>query len=78
MKIVLLGLVGLFLGAILGGAIGVGVGLVWTKVFDTNCFEGYCGMLVFLAFMPIGMALGGLAGAAALGYAALRDRADVT
>jgi hypothetical protein len=78
MKIALLGLVGLFFGVILGGAIGVGVGLAWTKVFDTSCFEGYCGMLVFLAFMPLGMALGGLAGAAAPGHAALRDRADVT
>jgi hypothetical protein len=72
-KVVLLGLVGLFFGAILGGTIGVVAGLAWTQVFNTSCFEGYCGMLVFLAFMPVGMALGGLAGAAALGHAASRD-----
>jgi hypothetical protein len=74
MKIVLLGLIGLFFGAMLGGAVGVGLGLVWTQVFNTSCFEGYCGMLVFFTFMPIGALVGGLAGAFALGRAAARDR----
>jgi hypothetical protein len=72
MKIVLLGLVGAFLGAIAGGVIGVGSGLIWTSVFHTSGFEGYSGMLVFESFMPIGILLGALLGAAGLGYLASR------
>jgi hypothetical protein len=44
---------------------------VWTNVSNTSGFEGYCGMLMFFGFMPIGMVLGGRGGA---GYAAARDR----
>jgi hypothetical protein len=33
MKIIFLGLVGLFLGALFGGVLGVGLGLVWTTCF---------------------------------------------
>ncbi len=68
MKVVGLGLVGFFLGAIVGGVIGVICGLIWTKVFHTSDFEGYSGMLVFLTFMPIGILGGGLLGAVGLGY----------
>jgi hypothetical protein len=71
--VIVLGLVGLILGAIVGGAIGVGAGLIWTEVFHTSSFEGYSGMLVFLTFMPIGMIVGGLIGAVGLGYVASRD-----
>ena len=74
MKIVMLGFVGLFLGAILGGAIGVGLGLIWTNVFHTSSFEGYSGMLVFYSFMPLGVIFGAVAGAAGLGF--LASRAD--
>jgi hypothetical protein len=35
---------------------------------QTSCFEGYCGMLVFLTFMPIGALLGGFAGAILLAW----------
>jgi hypothetical protein len=73
MKIVMLGLVGLFLGAILGGFVGVGVGLVWTSVFHTSSFEGYSGMLVFYTFMPLGIMLGALIGAVGLGFLASRS-----
>ena len=73
MKVVMLALVGLFLGAIVGGAIGVGLGLVWTEVFHTTSFEGYSGMLVFFTFMPIGVIAGALIGAVGLGYVASRD-----
>jgi hypothetical protein len=76
MKVAMLALVGLFLGAILGGVIGVGLGFLWTTVFHTSDFEGYSGMLVFLTFMPIGMILGALAGAVGLGYVASRDGAS--
>ncbi len=62
MKIFFLGLVRLFLGAIVGGVIGVGLGFAWTKVFQTTSFEGYSGMLVFLTFMPIGIIVGGWPG----------------
>jgi hypothetical protein len=72
MKIALLGLVGLFFGAIAGGIIGVGAGMIWTNVFHTSSFEGYSGMLVFYTFMPLGIILGALIGAAGLGFLASR------
>jgi hypothetical protein len=72
MKVVL-AFVGLFFGAIIGGAIGVGAGFLWTTVFHTSDFEGYSGMLVFTAFMPIGVIIGAVSGAAGLVYLASRD-----
>jgi hypothetical protein len=75
MKVVMLGLIGFLLGAIAGGVIGIGLGFVWTSVFHTSSFEGYSGMLVFFTFMPIGIILGGLAGAIGLGILAARDHA---
>ena len=74
MKIVMLGFVGLFLGAIFGGVIGTGLGLIWMSVFHTSSFEGYSGMLVFYTFMPIGIIVGALSGAVGLGF--LASRAD--
>jgi hypothetical protein len=74
MKIVLLGFVGLFLGAIFGGVIGIGLGFVWINVFHTSSFEGYSGMLVFYTFMPLGIIFGALIGAVGLGV--LASRAD--
>jgi hypothetical protein len=71
-KIVLVGFVGLFLGAILGGVIGIGLGFVWTSVFHTSSFEGYSGMLVFYTFMPLGIIFGALIGAVGLGVLAFR------
>jgi hypothetical protein len=73
MKIVMLGLIGLFLGAIAGGVIGIGLGLLWTNVFHTSDFEGYSGMLVFYSFMPIGIIAGALIGGVGLGFIASRD-----
>jgi hypothetical protein len=75
MKVVL-ALVGLFLGAIAGGVIGVGTGMVWIKVFHTSDFEGYSGMLVFYTFMPIGIIVGAVLGAAGLVYLASREGAS--
>jgi hypothetical protein len=75
MKVVL-AFVGLFLGAIAGGAIGVGAGFLWTTVFHTSDFEGYSGMLVFLTFMPIGIVVGAVLGAAGLVYLASREGAS--
>ncbi len=66
------GCAGFLLGALVGGALGVGAGLAWTKVFHTSCFEGYCGMLVFFTFMPIGAIAGGAVGALALGHLGAR------
>jgi hypothetical protein len=74
MKIVMFGFVGLLLGAILGGVIGTGLGLIYTSVFHTTSFEGYSGMLVFYTFMPIGIIAGALIGAVGLGF--LASRAD--
>ena len=66
MKLVLLGFLGLLLGAVGGRLIGVGLGFAWTTVFQTSCFEGYCSMLVFFSFLPFGALLGAVAGAATL------------
>jgi hypothetical protein len=74
MKIAMLGLVGLFLGAIVGGIAGVAAGMLWVTVFHTTSFEGYSGMLVFYSFMPAGILLGALIGALGLGFLAARDR----
>jgi hypothetical protein len=73
MKIALLVLLGLVLGALGGAAVGIGVGLAWVEIFKTSNFEGYSGLLVFFTFMPLGAAIGGLGGALLFGIIALRD-----
>lgn len=73
MKIALLALLGLILGALGGAALGVGAGLAWVEIFKTSNFEGHSGMLVFFAFLPGGAILGGLAGAITFGVLAVRD-----
>jgi hypothetical protein len=73
MKIALLVLLGLVLGAIGGAALGVGAGIAWVEIFNTSGFEGYSGMLVFFTFMPLGAAIGGLGGALLFGVIAIRD-----
>jgi hypothetical protein len=72
MKVVLLALVGMVLGAIAGGVIGVGLGFLWTTIFHTSSFEGYSGMLVFFTFMPIGIIAGALLGGVGLGIVGSR------
>ena len=72
MQIGCLAVIGLFLGALFGAAIGVGVGAAAVKIFNVSDFEGGSGMLVFLTFMPLGAILGGLAGAVALGLLAAK------
>jgi hypothetical protein len=73
MKIVLLALLGLLLGALGGAVLGMGAGLAWTEIFKTTSFEGYSAMLVFFTFMPLGAAIGGLGGALTFGMMAFRD-----
>jgi hypothetical protein len=73
MKIALLALLGLLLGALGGAALGIGVGLAWVEFFKTSNFEGYNGMLVFFTFMPMGAAVGGVGGALLFGVIAIRD-----
>lgn len=73
MKIALLILLGLVLGALGGAALGVGAGLAWIEIFKTSSFEGYSGMLVFFTFMPLGALIGGLGGALLFGVIAIRD-----
>ena len=73
MKIALLALLGLALGALGGAALGIGAGLVWIEIFKTTSFEGYSSMLVFFTFMPLGAAIGGLGGALLFGVIAIRD-----
>ena len=73
MKIALLSLLGLLLGALGGAAFGIGAGIVWTEVFNISKLEGYGGMLVFFTFMPLGALIGGVAGAVLFGVMATRD-----
>jgi hypothetical protein len=73
MKIALLALLGLVLGALGGAALGIGAGLAWVEFFKTTSFEGYSGTLVFFTFMPLGAAIGGLGGALLFGTIARRD-----
>ena len=73
MKIALLVLLGLILGALGGAALGIGAGLAWVEIFKTSSFEGYSAMLVFFTFMPLGAAIGGLGGALLFGVIAIRD-----
>jgi hypothetical protein len=75
MKIALLVLLGLVLGAIGGAARGIGAGVAWVEIFKTSSFEGYSSMLVFFTFMPLGAAIGGLGGALLFGVIAARDSA---
>ena len=73
MKIVLLALLGLVLGAVGGAVLGIAAGLFWVEISETPSFEGYSGMLVFFTFMPLGAAIGGLGGALTFGLLAFRD-----
>jgi hypothetical protein len=75
MKIALLVVLGLILGALGGAALGIGAGLAWVEIFKTTNFEGYSGMLVFFTFMPVGAAIGGIGGALLFGLLAVRDAA---
>jgi hypothetical protein len=69
MKIALLVVLGLVLGALGGAALGIGAGLAWIEIFKTSNFEGYSAMLVFFTFMPIGAGIGALL----FGIMAIRD-----
>ncbi len=73
MKIALLALLGLALGALGGAALGIGAGLAWVQIFETTSFEGYSGMLVFFTFMPLGAAIAAVAGALLFGVIAVRE-----
>src|SRR6266481_6132101 len=73
MKIALLVLLGLVVGALGGASLGIGAGLAWVQIFRTTGFEGYNGMLVFFTFMPLGAAIGGLGGAFLFAVIAHRD-----
>jgi len=73
MKIALLAVLGLILGALGGAALGIGLGLAWVEIFKTSDFEGTSGMLVFFTFMPLGAMVGGLGGGFLFGLLAFRD-----
>lgn len=75
MKVVLLAVLGLFLGTLGGAALGIGAGLAFVEIAQTTNFEGQNGMLVFFTFMPAGAAIGGIGGAVLFGLLALRDGA---
>jgi hypothetical protein len=74
MRVLLFAILGFFLGAVAGGALGVGAGALWVWMFNTSGFEGYSAMLVFFTFMPIGAILGATGGAVGLALLAGRGR----
>jgi Na+/glutamate symporter len=65
MKIALLVVLGLILGALGGAALGIGAGLAWVEIFKTTNFEGAMDIAV----------VGGLSGALLFGGLAVRDAA---
>ena len=69
MKIALFALLGAILGALGGGAIGIVAGIGWIELVKTANSEA---MLVFFTFMPIGIIVGAVLGAAGLVYLASR------
>jgi len=73
MQVGCLAIIGLFLGALFGAAAGVGIGLACVKIFNVSDFEGGSGMMVFLAFMPLGALVGGLGGAITLALLAAKQ-----
>jgi hypothetical protein len=75
MKVALLALFGLVLGALGGAALGIGAGLVWVQLLKTTAFEDDSRTLVFFTFMPAGALIGGIGGAFVLGLLAFRDKA---
>ena len=75
MKIALLALLGLALGALGGAALGIGAGLAWVEIFKVTSFEGYNAMLVFFTFMPLGAAIGAIGGALLFAVIAFKDAA---
>ncbi|QPF90910.1 hypothetical protein [Bradyrhizobium commune] len=75
MRVALLAMLGLFLGALSGAALGIGAGLAWVEIAQTTSFEGYSGTLVFFTFLPLGAAIGGIGGSLLFGMLAMRDDA---
>lgn len=75
MKVALLAMLGLLLGALGGAALGFGAGLAFVEIAQTTNFEGRGGMLVVFTFMPLGAAIGGIGGALLFGLLAMRDDA---
>jgi hypothetical protein len=65
---------GFLCGFIVGGTIAVVIGSIYVEVFDSSCREGYCGMLIFGAFMPIGALAGAIACTIAAALLAWRSR----
>jgi hypothetical protein len=71
MKIALLALLGLALGALGGAALGIGAGIAWIGLIRTAAIDN--GALVFFTLMPLGAAIGGIAGALLFATIAIRD-----
>lgn len=71
MKVALLTVLGLALGALGGAALGIGAGLSWIGLAKTSGIDS--GTLVFFTFMPLGAAIGGVGGALLFAVVAIRD-----
>ena len=71
MKVALLAVLGLALGALGGAALGIGAGLTWIGMARTSGLDS--GTLVFFTFMPLGAAIGGIGGALLFAVVAIRD-----
>ena len=61
-------------GALLGAALGLGIGLAWVNLVETSGVQGYTSMLVFFGFAPIGSLIGCVAGGCTVGIRLLRHQ----
>jgi hypothetical protein len=72
MRLALLVVLGLLLGAIGGGAVGIGAGIIWSELMQAEAVRGSDPQLI-LSLMPIGALAGALCGGVLFGLIASRD-----
>jgi hypothetical protein len=66
---------GFLCGFIVGGTLAMVAGTIYVDAFDASCrSEGYCGMLIFGAFMPIGAIAGAIISTIGAAILAWRSR----
>lgn len=75
MKFALLVGLGLVLGALGGGAVGIGAGIIWSELIQPQGTVQAGSSLVLFTFMPAGVIAGALCGAALFGVA--QHRSDI-
>jgi hypothetical protein len=70
-----LAIVGAFVGAIVGTVAGIAFAYGWLALTDPRCFGAACGNIMLAFSLPLGAALGAIAGAGGLSSIVARRRA---